>query len=133
MGAWGEKPMENDEALEWLANQVESPLLACVERTFQRFLADPADEVSLIEAEAAAALLVDLTGDQTRMKYTDFRGGFLGYEARQRGLWTLAARAVEKILEDKEWLSGWNDPERKEAILKDLLADLKAAEAAYED
>jgi uncharacterized protein DUF4259 len=80
MGAWGYGAMENDEALEWLVNEVEAPLLVKIKQAFNAYLEQSEkDEVRLSEAEAAAALLIDLTGDHTRLKYTPFSSGFLAY------------------------------------------------------
>ncbi len=126
MGAWNYEPMENDEALEWLANEVEVPLLTTIERTLQTFLRQTEkDEVKTIEAEAAVALLVDLTGDHAKMKYTRINSAYL---AKERGLWALGTRTITKIMEDKDWLSGWNQPEQKLQVLRDLLSDLQHIE-----
>ena len=87
MGAWDYGPMENDEALEWLANEVEAPLLAKMKQAFNAYLEQTAkDEVRMIEAEAAAALLVDLTGDHGKLKYTPFSSGFPAYQAKEVNL-----------------------------------------------
>ena len=57
MGAWGYEPMDDDTALDWLANEVDAPLLAAIKRTLQGYLElTEADDVKTIEAIAAAAL-----------------------------------------------------------------------------
>jgi Domain of unknown function (DUF4259) len=126
MGAWGYEPMDND-ALEWLANQVGAPLLAAIKGAFQAYLGqtEDKDDVKTHEAIAAAALLADLMGDQTKMKYTDFRGGYFGYEARSSDLVSVALKVIESILEQRDWLSGWNEPERKIRVLTDLVSELR--------
>jgi hypothetical protein len=135
MGAWGYEPMENDEALEWLANEVEAPLLGTIKRTLQAYLDQTEnDDLKTLEAETAAALLVDLTGDHTKMKYTHFSSGYLAYEAKETDLWSLAAKVIAKIIErEGAWLSGWNEPEQKLQILQQLLADLQRIQARNKD
>lgn len=132
MGAWGYDPMDDDLALEWLANEVEAPLLTAISKTLQAYLDQTEkDDVKTIEAIAAAALLVDLTGDHSKMKYTHFSSGYLGYEANEADLWSLAARVIEKIVEEeKDWLSGWADPQQKAQVLKQLVSDLQQIRTA---
>ncbi len=130
MGAWGYEPMQNDEALEWLANEVEAPLLTAIKETLQAYLDQTEqDDVKTIEAEAAAALLVDLTGDHAKMKYIHFNSGYLGYEVKKSELWSLATKVVAKIIEQEAWLSGWDEPEQKRQVLKLLLSDLQRIQA----
>ena len=135
MGAWGYEPMENDEALEWLANEIEAPLLAAIKKTLQAYLDQTEkDDAKAIEAEAAAALLVDLTGDHAKMKYTHFDSGYLGYEAKQADLWSLAANVIERIIEaERDWLSGWDDPQQKEQKLKQLVSNLQQINLANQN
>jgi Domain of unknown function (DUF4259) len=130
MGAWGYGPMENDEALEWLANEVAAPLLAKRKQAFNAYLQQTEkDEMRMIEAEAAAALLVDLTGDPAKLKYAPFSSGFLAYQAKEDQLWSLAARVITKILTEEGWLSGWGEPRLKQQALKELLSELQHIEA----
>src|SRR5690349_19889247 len=122
MGAWGYEPMENDEALEWLANEVEAPLLGTIKKAFQTYLDQTQkDDMKTIEAEAAVALLVDLTGGYAKMKYTQINSGYL---AKEDTLWSVAVNVLTRIMEDKDWLSGWGDPQQKLQVLKQLLTDL---------
>jgi hypothetical protein len=103
MGAWGYGPMENDHALGWLADQVESRLVAAIKGTLQAYLADPqGDEVKLIEAEAAAALLADLVSRYAEGKYSRID---VSYLARAERLWGLAIEAVNRIMENERWLA----------------------------
>jgi hypothetical protein len=126
--------MEDDLALEWLANEVEAPLLAVMKRAFHAYLHQAGkDDVKLIEAEAAAALLVDLTGDHSRMKYTPFSGGFLAYQAKEEGLWSLASEVVTRLLAEEDWLRGWSEPQSKRQALEQLLSGLRHIEAINED
>jgi hypothetical protein len=126
MGAWGYAPMESDEALEWLADKVEAPLLTAIKGTLQAYLDQTEkDDVKMIEAEAAAALLIDLTGTCGKMRYTDFSGGYLGDAAQESELWSLAAKAIAKIITEEQWLSGWNKPQQKLQVLKQLLSELQ--------
>src|SRR5262245_45945260 len=121
MGAWGCGPMENDLGLEWLANEVEAPLLATIKRAFHAYLhQEEKDDAKLAEAEAAAALLVDLTGDHTKMKYTPFSSGFFSYQAQEEQLWSLASQVITKMLTEEEWLNDWNEPQAKRQALEQL-------------
>jgi uncharacterized protein DUF4259 len=130
MGAWGYGAMENDEALEWLVNEVEAPLLVKIKQAFNAYLEQSEkDEVRLSEAEAAAALLIDLTGDHTRLKYTPFSSGFLAYRAKEDRLWSLATRVITTILTEEDWLSSWSEPRLKRDALKELLSELQHIEA----
>ena len=73
MGAWGCKPMDNDHALDWFADKVAAPLLAVIKSTIAAYLDQTEkDDLNAINAEAAAALLVDLIGEHTKMEYIDF-------------------------------------------------------------
>jgi len=126
--------MENDEALEWLANEVEAPLLAAIKRTLQAYLDQTeTDDVKTIEAEAATALLVDLTGDHAKMKYTHFNSGYFGYEAKENDLWSLGAKVIAKVMEEEAWLSNWNEPQRKLQVLEQLLSDLQGIQEGSKD
>jgi hypothetical protein len=130
MGAWGYEAMENDAALEWLANEVEAPLLEKMKQAFNAYLEQTEkDDVRMIEAEAAAALLVDLTGDHAKLKYTPFSSGFLAYQAKEDQLWSLAGKAITKLLTEEDWLSDWSEPQNKREALKELLSELQHIEA----
>src|SRR3954470_3746669 len=111
MGAWGEGPMSNDTALDWMASRIEAPLAAMIQDTLQGYL-DGTMHPS--EAEAAVALLIDLTSGVTGTKY---RGIDLGHESAERGLWDLAIQAVERAKTDTAWITSWIDPRAKLGIL----------------
>jgi hypothetical protein len=130
MGAWGYEPMENDYALEWLANEVQGPLLATIKRTLQAYLdqTDKDDDKS-IEAEAAAALLVELTGDHAKRRSIDLNCGWL---AKQQDLWSLAASVIRKLMVDKRWINDWNEPKRKMVVLEQLLSNLQHSKEAMD-
>jgi hypothetical protein len=122
--------MENDTALDWLASEVEAPLLATIRRTLHAFLEQTQrDDVKMMEAEAAAALLVDLTGGHAKMKYTQINSSYL---AKQDGLWSLAATVITRIIEDTDWLGGWNEPQEKLQVLRQLLSDLHRIQGGSE-
>jgi hypothetical protein len=124
MRAWGHEAMENDLALEWLANEVEAPLLATIKKTLRSYLDQTEkDDLKTIEAEAAAALLVDLTGDHAKMKYNHINCGYL---AKNDNLWSLAVDAITKIMKDDEFIGGWNNPQLKRQLLTQLLSDLQS-------
>jgi Domain of unknown function (DUF4259) len=128
VGAWGYGPMENDLAPGWLAEEVEEPLIAAITRALRAFLDSAAwDDVKAAEAEAAAALLVDLTGGHAALRYAPFGSGYLAYRAEELRLRSPGAEAVEKMLseEAQAWLGGLSEPAAKRLVLGQLLADLQ--------
>src|SRR5437016_2242716 len=90
----------SEDALSWLANNIEVPLLTEIKRALGAYLeeTEAKDYGKVIVAETAVVLLVDLTG--TQLKYTPFRTGFLADQAWEQQLWSLAAQAVAKMLAD---------------------------------
>ncbi len=130
MGASGYEPMDDDLAFDWLADEIEAPLLKSIKRTLQVYLDQTdRDDVKTIEAEAAAALLVDLTSGHAKMRYMDLDCGWLVNEvnwlAREGNLWALATTVINRIMQDEEWINNYNEPQEKKAALKRLLADLQ--------
>jgi hypothetical protein len=119
MGAWGEDPMQNDTALDWLRARVEEPLAATIDDTLAGYLKGT---VRPAEAEAAVAVLVDYSGAPSGAKY---RGIDIGPEAEERGLWDLAEEVVGRLLADSAWIDSWLDPATKIEALRSLLDDVK--------
>lgn len=129
MGVWGYEAMENDLALEWLANEVEAPLLAKMKQAFNAYLEQTEKgDLRMIEAEAAAALLIDLTGDHAKLKYTPFSNGFFAHQAKEDQLWSLAAMVITKLLTEEDWLNGWSEPRLKQQALQELRSELQRIE-----
>jgi hypothetical protein len=119
MGAWGEDPMQNDTALDWLRARVEEPLAATIGDTLTEYLNGTAQPA---EAEAAVALLIDYSGPPSGAKY---RGIDIGPEAEERGLWELAEKVVARMLADSSWIDSWLDPATKTDSLRALLDEVK--------
>jgi hypothetical protein len=119
MGAWGEDPMQNDTALDWLRARVEEPLAATIGDTLTGYLNGAAQAA---EAEAAVALLIDYSGPSSGARY---RGIDIGPEAEERGLWDLAETAVARLLADSAWIDTWLDPATKGESLRIILDDVK--------
>lgn len=119
MGAWGEDPMQNDTALDWLRARVEEPLAATIADTLAGYLYGTAMPA---EAEAAVALLIDYSGSSSGARY---RGIDVGPEAEERGLWELAEKVVNQLLADSSWIDTWLDPATKLESLKALLDEVK--------
>jgi hypothetical protein len=128
VGAWGVQPTENDSALDWLGEQVEDRLTELIDKTLRAYL-DGWDDIEEYEAEAAMALLLDGTLDLPQLKYRTLN---LRYTANVRGLWDLATRAVDRMLEE-DWANGWNDPDAKIAALRALRADVERAREQSKD
>lgn len=119
MGAWGEDPMQNDTALDWLRARVEEPLATTIGDTLTGYLNGTAHPA---EAEAAVALLIDYSGPACGAKY---RAIDLGLTADERGLWELAEKVVARMLADSSWIDSWLDPATKAESLKALLDEVK--------
>jgi hypothetical protein len=119
MGAWGEDPMQNDTALDWLKSRVEEPLAATIGDTLAGYLKGASQPA---EAEAAVALLIDYSAPPSGAKY---RGIDIGSEAEEQGLWDLAEKVVGQLLADSSWIDSWLDPATKIESLKGLLDDVK--------
>jgi hypothetical protein len=124
MGAWDEQPVGNDEAQEWLADSVVRPMMDAINAALSRFLADESDDVNKAQAEAAAALLIDLADLKDRPKYVLLDGANL---ASQLGAWNKAIAAIRLLISQKKWLSEWSRPEDKAKVLEQLLNDLEIA------
>jgi hypothetical protein len=123
MGAWNYGSMDNDCALDWVAECVEKPILEAIERTLRDFSAtSEPNDILKSEAEAAVALLIDLTTTPSLMKNTklDFT-----FNATQKGLFALAEEIVNKLRNDENWLAEWNSPEQKLQVLNELLTQLE--------
>jgi hypothetical protein len=118
MGAWGELPLENDAALDWMATSIVPHLVAAIETALNAYLNDSGDEP---EAEAAAALLVDCTSAKTTMKYNSLN---LRLEAKKRHLWRKAVHVVDKIMASEDWIGSWKSSQIKLNALKELKAEL---------
>src|SRR5690242_16862429 len=119
MGAWGEDPMQNDTALDWLRARVEEPLAATIGDTQAAYLDGTAQPA---EAEAAVALLVDYSGASTSARYHSID---IGPEAEERGLWDLAEKVVNRLLAESAWIDSWLDPATKVEALKALRDDVQ--------
>jgi hypothetical protein len=123
MGAWGYDPFEDDVAQEWLLNTVESPILRAIADALNQFLEDGSDDVRKTEAEAAVALLLDLTSEPSGFRYVRFN---INYFARE-GLWDLSTMAITRLRSDQKWLEGYSDPQKKVDVLTGLLNAVEAS------
>jgi len=109
-------------------------LLAKMKQAFNSYLEQTEKDAGrMMEAEAAAALLVDLTGDHAKLKYAPFSSGFLAYQAKEDRLWSLAAGVIMKILTEDGWLGGLSEPRLKQQALKELLYELQQIEARNQE
>jgi hypothetical protein len=124
MGAWSEQPTANDEALEWIANAVERPVIDAIRAALVRFLENKSDDVTKAEAEAAVALLLDLATNWATKRYVQFNFGDI---ASDQGLWDKAREVIIGLRSEKKWLEKWNSPEKKAGVLDQLLAEIDDA------
>ena len=129
MGVWGYRPFDSDYTLEWLANEVELPLVATIKRTLRNYLdGECIDDWGRHETEAAA-LLIACTGNHGASKY----GGLdIGDFAMQEGVWGLAIEAVGRLIEEG-WGRDWNEPQRKLGVLEELRSELRRLEQTFRD
>jgi hypothetical protein len=122
MGSWSEDPMGNDYAQEWLVNSIAYPLTAAITNAIACFLADGSDDVKKIEAEAAVALLLELTADVANLQSLR---SIIKYSACEQGLWDRAMTAIVRLRSDEKWLSAWSNPERKADVLSGIIIALQ--------
>jgi hypothetical protein len=123
MGAWGYFSMQNDCAMDWVAQHVEMPLIQAIIGALRRYVDSmEGDDTRKHEAEAALALLIDLSSVQSIGRYTTID---LSSEAQAEGVWDLAIDVANKLLLEDQWLALWNEPEKKRQILRELLSLLQ--------
>lgn len=122
MGVWSEEPAGNDLAQDWINDVVTYPLLEAVRDALRRFLDDPADDVRKANAEVGIALLIDLCAN-TKLKYVALE---IAPVATEMKLWLMAANALELLLKQNVWLSAWTNPEKKRAVLQQLLNEIQS-------
>jgi hypothetical protein len=121
MGAWGHGSTENDEALEWIANHIEEPIITSIKECLEGFLADPSDDIKKHEAEAAVALLIDFTANLGSLKRCPIN---ITQLAESAGLWDLGIQGIQLLRADHAWLQEWTTPTEKLAVLNALLSEL---------
>lgn len=124
MGAWSEDSFGNDEAQEWLINEVLAPLLTAVQTAIEGYLSNDQDDLQRVQMEAAVALAVDLSRG---LKGTRYEQIYFGSFAKDRGIWDHATLAMKRLLGDEKWLSGWTSADEKRRVLAALLAECEAA------
>ena len=113
--------MGNDGALDWIANAFELPVVDAIRTALDGYLMDRSEDKMKDEAQAAVALLLDLTA-KADWKYVQpaYRS-----MANDRGLWKKAAEVISALGSDEKWLSLWSHPEKKKAVLKQLLDEIE--------
>ena len=124
MGAWDYDPFGNDEAQEWLLNEVTAPVRTAVQKAIEGYLSNDTDDLQKLQMEAAVALAIDLRGGLKGTRYEHM--GFSSF-ARDQGIWDSAILAITRLLTDEKWLSGWSDADAKRRVLTRLLAACEAA------
>ena len=139
MGTWDIGPFDNDSAADWCGDLHDADPADRAGRIRQA-LVDAAEETGFLDSReggraiAAAAILVSqLPGGAplTSSYAPDFLldGGRVEVPAE---LPALAVRALDRVLAaDSEWFELWgesNDPEAAYAVVRDLRAELSAAE-----
>lgn len=127
MGDWSYEPTGNDYAEDWIENSVACPLTDAIKSTLVRYLEDPSDDVNKLEAEAAAALLVDFTANAGGFKYLDYRTDILNTVPE---LLDKAIAAIKGLLSEDNWLAGYSNPQTKTAVLHRLLSELESQRAS---
>src|SRR5262249_27018671 len=97
-------------------------LTEAIENALDRYLDDPSDDVHKVEAEAAAALLIDCTANAGGFKYLDYRSSILNVVPE---LLDKATAVIKGLRSDDKWLAGWSSPQIKTAVLNRLLSELE--------
>lgn len=106
MGAWGEKPYENDTALDWLGDATKP----VVKKALKRGTND--------QARAAAQFMIDMSS-----KY----GIYIDPKLAE-----LAIARLEKILAHETWVSLWQDPNAIKRSLKSQIKKLQELEDEFD-
>lgn len=101
------------------------PLCDAIQRTLRAFLDGSDTQITEMQAEVAAALLVDCTSTKTYTKYETID---IQTIAVKRDLWNLAIAAVDKMIAS-DWPSKWDEPKDKLAVLVELRGDLQVGDA----
>ena len=130
MGAWGLGSMENDYALEWLANQVSYPIFLAIYNTINNYLNQPTpDDILRYEVEAAAALLISYYSDvkeEQRSEAVDV----VEY-AKKADLLNSSAVAVKRLIDDPQWINKWGRSQQdKKGVLVDLLRQIESQQTS---
>lgn len=108
MGAWGEKPYDNDSAADWFGD-VLSPVSDKVEELLQR----PVDETHYAEYRAAAWLLTKIG-----------RNYVYDVNRREDHLSKLHDR-LQTIRADQDWIDGWQDEKEIISELDEQIAQMQ--------
>lgn len=66
------------------------------------------------------------------MRYMDLDCGWLAKEhnwrANEGDLWALAITVINKIMQDEQWINGYNEPQEKKSMLQRLVDHLQHAQ-----
>lgn len=130
MGAWGTGFFQNDTAMDWYGEFM-AELVDKVEST----IATERDNHLLL---AAAAFLDGNTrdpseGDEWYAVGRRWGGVELTGWARDRKLFTRAAKTVREIALDNEWVNDWKRPEEVRTLLEALATSLESKATEYEE
>lgn len=146
MGAWHVGPFENDDAQDYLIFLREQ-LARSIFKSMNDFLKQPIVNIKVEKydfrktilgksfrtkkivtmkgrkdghavAEAAAALLKELTRPLSIRNH-------LGLAAEDTRLYHTARLTIAALINDEAWITTWNEPKKKQAILKKLLGSLR--------
>ena len=111
MGAWGFGPMDSDQALDWLANNVTDPVGDSIHKLIVDALTDPNGIESYgDELRVAADVVIKLNFFNATYRYGD--------------VWRELCELLKR-LHDTDWPDQWNEPETIRASLTDQIETLE--------
>jgi len=114
--------MQNDAACEWVGNEIEGHIIKTTSSILRGYCDGTMTDYES-EVEGAAALVFVCTSSTTTKKYNVLS---FHYQASTLGLFDLAIKAVDKLIEDGWWRE-WKKPKEKLAALEELRQDLRTA------
>jgi hypothetical protein len=125
MGAWGYGPFDNDSAMEWIDNDIGTPVLNSIRSKLTYFIQEGFnDDVEKDKAMAAVALLVEFCHSPKTLAAASCPIN-LYFSAKEDDTFHLAITTVNLLLNDDTWINDWSYPEKKRQTLDDLLQRLR--------
>jgi hypothetical protein len=130
MGAWGHRSFENDDALDWVADLMESDDLEIVESALAAVTDEESDYRESSEcsmAVAAAEVVAALNGNAAKSLPKEVKKWLRDRRKPPKALVALARRAVDGIADNSELKELWEETKNFEnwtSALDDLRARL---------
>lgn len=124
MGAWGYEAMDSDQALDWLANNVTDHAGAAIRNLLDAF----SEKIERNGGETESAVIdhgyaLRAAADVV-LKLNFFNERLFG------DLHAALAEALGKIIDTKDWIESWTEPDKVVASINDQIRQLKEGPAS---